>query len=66
MEAAGAVVVGHRTDDKPTQCAPTLQPKGESGNPLPKAGASGPYPNNHAVFSKNRERLLNAVIGGFF
>jgi hypothetical protein len=52
-------VAGHRTGDKPTH----ENRKGESGNPLLKAGV---YPNNHAVFSKNRERLLNEEIAESF
>ena len=46
---------------------PPRNRKGESGNPLPKAGASELYPNNHAVYSKNREHVLNEEIAeGFF
>jgi len=45
---------------------PPRNRKGESGNPLPKAGASEFYPNNHAVYSKNRERLLNEEIAESF
>ena len=45
---------------------PPRNRKGESGNPLPKAGASEFYPNNHAVFSKNRERLLNEEVAEVF
>jgi hypothetical protein len=45
---------------------PPRNRKGEIGNPLPKAGASELYPNNHAVYSKNRERLLNEEIAESF